>query len=69
MLVMMRCMSFLKKRSDVVFSGLPKKGKKCKAPSYCRMEDKEERSSFLRLYKYTCNKIQGVEKLTSRWGA
>lgn len=53
--------------SFVMLSGLQKqKGKKCKAPSSHGMEDKEERSPFLRLYKNTCSKIQeGVEKITS----
>jgi hypothetical protein len=54
-----------KNPSDVRFSGLPKKSKKRKAPSFHRIEDKEERSPFLQLYKNTCSKIQGVEKLIS----
>jgi hypothetical protein len=29
------------------------------------MEDKEEKSPFLRLYKQTCSKIQGVDKITT----
>jgi hypothetical protein len=49
-----------------VFLVYQKKGKKRKAPSSHGIEDKEERSPFLRLYKNTCSKIQGVEKLTSK---
>jgi hypothetical protein len=53
--------------SDVMLSSLQKKGKKCKAPSSHGIKDKEERRSpFLRLYKNTCSKIQGVDKLTSK---
>jgi hypothetical protein len=29
------------------------------------MEDKEEKSPFLRLYKQTCSKIEGVDKITT----
>jgi hypothetical protein len=51
--------------SDVSVSGLPKKGKKCNVHSSHGIEDTKERSSFLLLYKNTCSKIQGVQKLTS----
>jgi hypothetical protein len=56
-----------KSPSDVMFSSLPKKSKKCKASSSHDIEDKEERRiSFLRLYKNICSKIQeGVDKITS----
>jgi hypothetical protein len=52
--------------SNVGVFGLSEKGKKHKAPSSHGIEDKEERSPFLELYKNTCSKIKGVEKLTSK---
>jgi hypothetical protein len=63
--VMMKCMRLKKIPPMSGFLVCQKKSKKRKTPSFHRIEDKEERSPFLQLYKNTCSKIQGVEKLIS----
>jgi hypothetical protein len=45
---------------------LNKKNKKRKAAASSGMEDKEEKSPFMRMYKQTCSKIEeGVNKITT----
>jgi hypothetical protein len=51
---------------DVMLATLHKKHKKRKAHSTIAIEDKEEKSPFLCLYKQTCMKIEeGVDKITT----